>query len=315
MSGKLIHTVDPQVKRLLKIAENVAPSKATVLITGESGTGKELLARYIHSKSSRIQDRFFAVNCAALPENLFESELFGHEKGSFTGAMERKVGLFELASHGTFLLDEIGEMPLLLQSKLLRVLQEGEIRRIGGSAPINVNARIIATTHRDLAQDVKSGKFREDLYYRLNVIPLEIPALRDRPQDIRVLSQLFIEMSCDENGIEMKKLSDYAMNKILAWNWPGNIRELQNTMERTVLLTAGSVLTADDVAIKGFAEAQQRDTYQIRPGMTVSDTEKLLILKTLEHTGQNRTRAAELLGISIRTLRNKINEYKKENVL
>lgn len=315
MTSKLIHTADANMRQLLRIADNVATSKATVLITGESGTGKELLARYIHSKSTRSHEKFYAVNCAALPDNLLESELFGHERGAFTGAVDRKLGLFELASRGTFLLDEIGEMPPLLQSKLLRVLQEGEIRRIGGSAPIPVDARIIATTNRDLSEEVQRGHFREDLFYRLNVIPLQIPALRSRPQDIRSLAQFFVDLSCEENGINPKKLSDYALNKVLAWNWPGNVRELQNTMERTALLSANDVITADEVSINGFDQLQNVNEYQIRAGMTVSDTERLLILKTLEHTGQNRTRAAELLGISIRTLRNKINEYKKENIL
>ncbi len=312
MSGdfKLIHTVDPSMRELIVAAENVACSRASVFITGESGTGKELLARYIHSKSPRSGRAFVALNCAAMPEGLLESELFGYEKGSFTGANVRKIGKFELAHKGTFLLDEVTEMSLPLQAKLLRVLQEGEVERLGAERPQKVDVRVVATSNRNLAQAIEEGVFREDLYYRLNVIPLEIPPLRQRRQDIPLLAELFLEMSCSENGITKKHLSSCATEKLLAWNWPGNVRELQNVIERSALMASSGTLNAQDILIRNF---QSRVTNQdiLTPGMTVLEAERLLILKTLEHTGQNRTHAAHLLGISIRTLRNKLNEYKE----
>ena len=306
----VLHTADAKMKQLIAMAENVASSRAAILINGESGTGKELLARFIHAKSSRSSKPFYAINCAAVPENLLESELFGYEKGAFTGADQRKIGKFELASNSTFLLDEITEMPLLLQAKLLRVLQEGEIERLGGHQPIKVNVRIIATTNRNILEQVQKNLFREDLYYRLNVIPLEIPALRKRVRDIELLSRLFIEMSCADNNLPMKRLSEDAIHKMLSWSWPGNVRELQNVIERSTLLATHETLSANEILIDGFDESKTT-TSGLEPGMTVFEAERMLILKTLEHTGQNRTRAAQLLGISIRTLRNKINEYKE----
>ena len=301
-------TVDPEMKRVLQLAENVASSRATILISGESGTGKEVLARFIHSKSPRAAKRFVAVNCAAIPGELLESELFGFEKGAFTGAVQAKPGKFELAGDSTFLLDEISEMPLLLQAKLLRVIQEGEVERLGGKAPVKVNVRLIATTNRDLQSMVRSGQFREDLYYRLNVIPLEIPPLRDRPRDIDALARFFLEVSSHMNGLQMKRFSPDALLKLTQWSWPGNVRELENVIERSLLLCAGDEITADAVAISGFKprEVQARD---FEPGMTISEVEQKLIMKTLEYTSQNRTHAARLLGISIRTLRNKLHEY------
>ncbi len=310
MSSKIIRTSDPQMKRILEIAENVAPSRASVLIQGESGTGKELLARYIHTKSNRASKPFTAVNCAALPEGLLESELFGYEKGAFTGAEQRKVGKLEIAHQGTFLLDEISELPLPLQSKMLRFLQEGEIERVGGLKPIPVDIRIIAASNKNLQELVRAQKFREDLYYRLNVIPVEIPPLRHRPLDLDLLSEFFVEMSCSANGLAAKKLDQEARKKIHQWRWPGNVRELQNVIERSVLLTPSDTIFADDVKIEGFIQSQKNLT--LHPGMTVEEAERLLILKTLEYTAQNRTHAAQMLGISIRTLRNKINEYKMD---
>lgn len=308
----MIHTADKKMKKILEVAESVAASRATVLITGESGTGKELLARYIHTKSHRASKRFVALNCAAVPEGLLESELFGYEKGAFTGAEQRKPGKFELAHDSTFLLDEISELPLLLQAKLLRVIQEGEVERLGSQQPVKVNFRLIATTNRSLEEMVKRGEFREDLFYRLNVIPLEVPPLRTRARDIELLARLFTEMSCAENGLEQKQLSPDAMEYLMSWKWPGNIRELQNVVERTVLLSNENLISRELVQLK--FESLPAEPRALDPGMTVSEAEKLLILKTLEHTGQNRTRAAQMLGISIRTLRNKINEYKEVNL-
>lgn len=311
MNGNVIHTCDLRMRKILESAESVASSRATVLIQGESGTGKELLARFIHSKSSRANKKFYAINCAAVPENLLESELFGYEKGAFTGADSRKLGKFELASGSTFLLDEISEMPLQLQAKLLRVIQEGEIERLGGTSPISVDVRLIAATNRHLGELVKAGKFREDLFYRLNVIPLTIPPLRERGRDIGLLARLFIEMSAAENGLPIKQLSPAAEQKLINWRWPGNVRELQNVIERSILLAKDSIIGEGEILIENY-EPNAPST--LEPGMTVSQAERLLILKTLEHTRQNRTRAAELLGISIRTLRNKINEYKMEKL-
>lgn len=303
----MIHSVDSKMKKIFEIAENIATSRAAVLISGESGTGKELLARYIHAKSPRALKRFVALNCAAVPEGLLESELFGFERGAFTGADQRKAGKFELANESTFLLDEISEMPLPLQAKLLRVLQESEVERLGGAQPVKINVRIIATTNRDLEQMVKSGQFREDLYYRLNVIPLQIPALRARPSDIEFLARHFVDTSCAENNLPSKALTDEAMLKLRQYPWPGNVRELQNAIERCVLLSPGETIGPDQILLKDVAGEPEKP---LAPGMTVGEAERLLIMKTLEFTGQNRTRAAEMLGISIRTLRNKLNEYK-----
>lgn len=303
----MIHSVDSKMRKVYEIAENVATSRAAVLISGESGTGKELLARFIHAKSPRALRRFVAVNCAAVPEGLLESELFGFEKGAFTGADQRKIGKFEQANESTFLLDEISEMALPLQAKLLRVLQEGEIERLGGSQPIKVNVRIVATTNRDLEAMVKAGTFREDLYYRLNVIPLSVPALRSRPSDIEYLARHFVDVSCAENSLTVKALSEEAMIKLRRYPWPGNVRELQNVMERSVLLTPGEKIDADQILLSEIAGEAEKP---LAPGMTVEEAERLLIMKTLEFTRQNRTKAAEMLGISIRTLRNKLNEYR-----
>jgi DNA-binding NtrC family response regulator len=304
----VIHAADPKMKKIFEVAESVAVSRASILITGESGTGKELLARFIHAKSPRALRRFVAINCAAVPEGLLESELFGFEKGAFTGADQRKIGKFEQANESTFLLDEISEMPLPLQAKILRVLQEGEVERVGGQGPVKINVRIIATTNRSLEKMVKAGEFREDLYYRLNVIPLAVPALRTRPLDIEMLARHFVETSCVENTLAPKLMGAAAMEKLKTYRWPGNVRELQNVIERSVLLCGGQEIAADQVLIPETEHTEEKAP--LAPGMTVSEAERLLIMKTLEFTGQNRTRAAELLGISIRTLRNKLNEYK-----
>lgn len=304
----MIQIADHKMRKVYEMAESVAVSRASVLITGESGTGKELLARFIHAKSPRAVKRFVALNCAAVPEGLLESELFGFEKGAFTGADQRKLGKFEQAHESTFLLDEISEMPLLLQAKLLRVLQEGEVERLGGQVPQKVNVRIIATTNRSLEAMVKSGEFREDLYYRLNVIPLQIPPLRVRPLDIENLSAHFVATSCAENGMPGKVLSEQAKQKLKNYRWPGNVRELQNVIERSILLSQVQEIGEEHILLPEASE--QEPMHSFSPGMTVGEVERLLILKTLEFTSQNRTKAAEMLGISIRTLRNKLNEYK-----
>ena len=307
----LIPSSDPRMLRIYEIAESVATSRATILITGESGTGKELLARFIHGKSPRAARRFVAVNCAAVPEGLLESELFGYEKGAFTGADQRKIGKFEQAHESTFLLDEISEMPLALQAKMLRVLQEGEVERLGGAAPVKVNVRLIATTNRSLDKMVKAGEFREDLFYRLNVIPLQIPALRTRPLDVESLARHFVQHSCTENSLALRHLSVPALEKMKSYPWPGNVRELQNVIERSVLLGTGQEISGQQILLPEEAVAENNG-HSFAPGMTVGEAERLLIMKTLEHTGQNRTRAAEMLGISIRTLRNKLHEYRGE---
>lgn len=310
----LIRTEDGEMSRVLRTVENVAASRATVLLLGESGTGKELLARMIHAKSPRSRSRFVAINCAAVPEGLLESELFGHEKGAFTGAHQQKCGKFELASDGTILLDEISEMPMLLQAKLLRAIQEGEIERVGGRGAIRVNVRIVATSNRDLREMVRRGQFREDLFYRLNVLPIRVPPLRERPKDIELLARYFMEMSSHRNGRAVKRIELDAMAKLLNWSWPGNVRELENVIERAVLLSNGDVLRERDVQIDGDRLAPADQNFQasaagLTAGMTVAQAEKALILKTLEFTEQNRTKAAQMLGISIRTLRNKLHEY------
>ena len=303
-----IITQDAEMKRLLLLASNIAPSRASVLISGESGTGKELLARFIHNRSPRSKNRFVAINCAAVPENLLESELFGYEKGAFTGANTSKPGKFELANNSTFLLDEITEMPILLQAKLLRVIQEGEVERLGAKQPQKINVRLIATTNRNLAEMVARGEFRADLYYRLNVIPLMIPALKNRKRDIEILAKFFLGVSGILNQKENKVLHPESLQKLISWSWPGNIRELENVIERSVLLSASNEITPSEIHINGFEQALKK-TLDFTPGMTLAEVEKQLILKTLEHTGNNRTRAAQILDISIRTLRNKLHEY------
>lgn len=328
---------DPLIKRTLALAKKVAPSKASVLISGPSGTGKELFARYIHGHSERSSGPFVAVNCAALPEHLLESELFGHEKGAFTGAIQRKPGKFELAHQGTILLDEVSEMDLALQAKLLRVLQEGEVDRIGGLESIRVDVRIVATTNRNLEKEVKEGRFREDLYYRLNVIPLRLPSLKERKTDILFLANYFIEQYCRVYDLPVKDLSDQARKWLEGYSWPGNVRELQNMIERAVLVASGPLLeprhfllelSEQDLAGEVGQDTSSLDRQEIQAVryqkqgkwrdqevLPLQEMEKRLILKSLDKTGGNRTRAAELLGISVRTLRNKLNEYRKQGIV
>ncbi len=310
----MIISNDLAFKKVIQTAANVATSKATILITGESGTGKELLARFIHEKSSRHGKRLIAINCAAVPEGLLESELFGYERGAFTGAVAQKMGKIELAGGSTLLLDEISEMPLPLQAKLLRVLQEEEVDRLGGRIPINVDLRVIATTNRDLRSLVKEGKFREDLYYRLNVIPLYIPALRERPFDIGLLTDHFVKVSVILNNKSIKTISPEAISKLQSWVWPGNVRELENVIERAVLLCNSDEIRPDNISIEndqGIPLSHQK--MSLISGLTLAEMEKRLIIQTLTETNQNRTKAAQILGISIRTLRNKLSEYRAES--
>ncbi len=309
-----IVTQDPEFVHVLDQANHAASSTATVLIESESGTGKELLARMIHHKSPRSSGPLVAVNCAALPENLLESELFGFEKGSFTGASSSKPGKFELANRGTLLLDEIGEMAAILQAKLLRVLQEREVDRIGGKNPVKIDVRVIATTNRDLAMLVREGKFREDLYYRLNVVCLAIPPLRRRAADIPLLADYFCKRYAREFGRSEFRCSQEALNRLLRHNWPGNVRELENTIQRAVALCSGSVIEPDDLLLIqspacGDSSSAPKISETTVPGTTVREMERQLIQRTLRDTFGNRTRAAKLLGISLRTLRNKLNEF------
>ena len=318
-------TVDPSMQVVLKLADQVAASDASILITGESGVGKEVMARYLHEKSKRATRPFISVNCAAIPDNLLESELFGHEKGAFTGAMARRIGKFEEADGGTLLLDEISEMDTRLQAKLLRALQERVIDRVGGAKPVPVNIRVLATSNRNLTQAVKEGSFREDLLYRLNVINLALPPLRDRPADILALSEYFAKKYAEANAIALKPISLEAKRRLQAHPWPGNVRELENAMHRAVLLSPGSEIDAEAIRlpdgqplnpvapigmdyVNRAAEAAQ-SAARTFVGSTVAQVEQTLILDTLSHCLGNRTHAANILGISIRTLRNKLNEY------
>jgi len=331
-------TRDPAMELTLKLAEQVAPSEASILITGESGVGKEVMARFLHKKSRRAERPFISVNCAAIPENLLESELFGHEKGAFTGALARRIGKFEEANGGTLLLDEISEMDARLQAKLLRAIQEREIDRVGGSKPVKVDIRILATSNRDLAAEVRKGTFREDLLYRLNVVNLRIPSLRERPGDILALAEHFAKKYAAANGIPERPISAEARRRLISHRWPGNVRELENALHRAVLLSVGpeideqsirlpdgqplATAPASDAAAGAAVRAAQaagnasygEANLAAFIGQTVAEVEQKLILDTLTHCLGNRTHAANILGISIRTLRNKLKEYSEAGV-
>jgi two-component system response regulator FlrC len=319
---------DETMAIVVKLAQQIAPSDASVMITGESGTGKEVLARYVHGRSNRARAPFISVNCAAIPEHLLESELFGHEKGAFTGAVARRIGKFEEATGGTLLLDEISEMDTRLQAKLLRAIQERVIDRVGGNRPVPIDIRIIATSNRNLVEAVREGTFREDLLFRLNVVNLKIPPLRDRPADVIELAQHFIRKYSDANGVPARALSAEARRTLVLNRWPGNVRELENTIHRAVLLATGDDIGADGIltpdgsrldqaknqpAVAHAAMAAETVTRAL-VGRTVADVERDLILETLKHCFGNRTHAANILGISIRTLRNKLNEYAGDGV-
>jgi two-component system response regulator FlrC len=307
---------DAAMLDVLKLADRVARAEASVLITGESGTGKEMVARHLHRASRRASGPFVALNCAAIPENLLESELFGHEKGAFSGALARRIGKFESANGGTLLLDEIGEMDINLQTKLLRALQEREIERLGGSAPVKIDVRILAATNRDLAADALAGRFRDDLYFRLNVIRLHLPPLRDRPGDIAALADHFARKYADLNGLAYRRLSGDAYRMLENHSWRGNVRELENCLHRAVLLSQGETITPDAIDLTGPAAARviNRDDATGLVGMRIDDVERDLILQTLSHTLGNRTRAAVMLGISIRALRNKLRDYSAQGL-
>jgi two-component system response regulator FlrC len=318
---------DDAMAHVVKLAQQIAPSDASVLITGESGTGKEVLARYVHARSNRARGPFISVNCAAIPEALLESELFGHEKGAFTGAVARRIGKFEEANGGTLLLDEISEMDVRLQAKLLRALQERVIDRVGGARPVPVHIRIVATSNRNLSEAVREGAFREDLLFRLNVVNLKLPPLRERPADVLELAQHFVRLYSQANGVALRPLAADAKRQLSLARWPGNVRELENTIHRAVLMASGDEIGPDAIlspdglrldaskpaAVAHAALAAEAVTRSL-VGRTVADVERDLILETLKHCLGNRTHAANILGISIRTLRNKLNEYSSAGV-
>ncbi|MGF1605896.1 MAG: sigma-54-dependent transcriptional regulator [Rhodothalassiaceae bacterium] len=324
---------DPRVRQVVQLAEQVAPSEASILITGESGTGKEVFARFVHEKSNRARKPFVSVNCAAIPENLLESELFGHEKGAFTGAVARRIGKFEEADGGTLLLDEISEMDIRLQAKLLRAIQEREIDRVGGAKPVKVNIRIIATSNRDLAEEVRKQTFREDLLFRLNVVNLRVPPLRERPADIAALADHFARKYAEVNNVPQRPLSPAGLVALKSHTWPGNVRELENTLHRAVLLAKGDAIGPEAILLPdgsrpsgqpALPEATPQPTHAAVSdgrsvasplvGRTVAEVERDLIIDTLTHCLGNRTHAANILGISIRTLRNKLNLYQQEGL-
>ena len=314
VAGKEIITRNQKLMDILKQARGVAPSNATVLIQGESGTGKELLAAYVHQHSRHPEAPYVALNCAALPDTLAESELFGHEKGSFTGAVGRKIGKFEQANKGTVVLDEISEMPVPLQAKLLRVLQEKEVDRIGGTRAVPIDARVVAISNVDLKTAVADGKFREDLYYRINVIPVIIPPLRERKDDIELLTQHFLEKFNLANHRSVAAIDPAALNMLLDHGWKGNVRELENVIERAVLIGDGRSILPEHLLLDfSDSDTPPIERLEVKAGYTVRQMEKKLIFRTLKEVDDNRTQAAELLGISIRTLRNKLHEYKADS--
>lgn len=322
---------DDKMAETIALAEQVAKSEASIFITGESGTGKEVVARHVHRKSRRADKAFISVNCAAIPENLLESELFGHEKGAFTGAVARRIGKFEEADGGTLLLDEVSEMDIRLQAKLLRAIQEREIDRVGGKAPVKINIRIIATSNRDLETAVRDGTFREDLFYRLNVVNLALPPLRERPADILALADHFVTKYAAVNGVPVKPISLEARRHLARHRWTGNVRELENTIHRAVLLSIGDEIDIDAIrlpdgsslasssapasGVAAQAAATADAVARTYVGQTVAEVEQDLILNTLDHCLGNRTHAANILGISIRTLRNKLKQYAGDGVL
>ncbi|MCL5126653.1 MAG: sigma-54 dependent transcriptional regulator, partial [Deltaproteobacteria bacterium] len=302
-----------KMRQVLETVAMVAPTEASVLILGESGTGKELIANALHQGSSRSDKRFIKINCAALPETLLESELFGHERGAFTGAVGRRPGRFELADGGTIFLDEIGEMTPSTQSKLLRVLQEREFEPLGSTKTVKVDIRVLSATNKDLIEEVKRGTFREDLFYRLNVVPIQLPPLRERKEDIPLLIEHFLKIYNEKNGRRLKGFHPRALDAMMRYSWPGNIRELENVVERAVILTRDEYVSLPELPgsiAQAVGEPLPWRTHEgIHPGITIREVEKELILVTLEHNDGNRTRSAAELGITRRTLQNKLKEY------
>ena len=306
----------PQMREIFELIEQIAPSNVAVLITGESGTGKELVARTLHALSPRKQRPFVAVNCAAIPETLIESEIFGHEKGAFTGAVERRAGCFELASGGTLLLDELAEMPVATQAKLLRVIEERKLRRLGARAEQEIDVRVLASTNRDPETAIAEGHLRPDLYYRLNVFHIPMPPLREHLEDLPATAEAMLEQMNLKHGRRVSGVAASLLDRMMAYSWPGNARELRNTIERAVILCPdGAPLDAGHLP-PGFGKGQTSATQisdaslvPIHVGSTVDEAERLLILRTLEATGQNKTRAAEILGVSLKTLHNKLKQY------
>ncbi len=308
--GRMIGS-SPQVRKVYHVIEQAAPTSANVLIWGESGTGKELVAQTIHQLSPRAGQPFVPINCAAIPETLLESEIFGHEKGAFTGAHDRRQGCFELADRGTLFLDEIAEMTPATQVKLLRVLQERKFRRLGGRGEMSVDVRVIAATNVNPAEAVKNGKLREDLYYRLNVFAIQIPPLRDRKDDLPLLIQSFLNEFNERNSKKVAAVDPAAIRMLEQFNWPGNVRELRNVMERAVILSSGEFIESKHLPpLVTDSPDVVKPTLSLTPGTTVEEAERRLILMTLEHTRDNKTRAAEILGISLKTLHNKLNKLR-----
>lgn len=304
-SGPSLIAESAPMKKIVADLKKIAASQASVFITGESGTGKEVIASAIHQLSLRKDHPFIKVNCAAIPETLVESEFFGHEKGAFTGAHTRKTGRFELADFGTLLLDEVTEIPLVLQAKLLRAIQEQEFERVGGTKPIKVHLRFLATSNRNMQEAIENKIFREDLFYRLNVVPIHIPPLRERQEDILLLAQHFLEKFCKDNHKTIKQFSEKAKEKLLHYPWPGNVRELANIIERTVVLDFDPLIDAEHLYLGSSVPIPKK----IKTGVTLYEMEKTLILDTLQSNGNNRTKTADMLGISVRTLRNKLHDY------
>jgi DNA-binding NtrC family response regulator len=300
------------MRRIMTQIEQVAASSASVIVTGESGTGKDLAARTIHEMSPRRRGPFIAVNCAAIPETLMESELFGHERGAFTGADRRREGCFELANGGTMLLDEITEMKVELQAKLLRVIEEQKLRRVGGSSEVALDVRIVAASNRNLESAVREGKLRQDLYYRLNVFTIEMPALRDRVDDIPLLVEHFVRQFAESNNKQVRGTEEGCLEALRRHPWPGNVRQLRNVIERAVIVSSGPLLSADDLPAEFRSLGGQNATFQIRLGSTLDEVERELLYRTIEFAGGNKTRAAEILGISLKTLYNRLNRSEGE---
>ncbi|HET6977767.1 MAG TPA: sigma-54 dependent transcriptional regulator [Pyrinomonadaceae bacterium] len=306
------------IQKIFFLIEQVAPSSASVLITGESGTGKELVARTIHKMSPRREKPFVAINCSAIPESLMESELFGHEKGAFTGAAQRRQGCFELADTGTLLLDEIGEMPALLQAKLLRVIEERAVRRLGSRKEIEVDVRLLAATNRQPQQAVSEGKLRDDLLYRLNVFGIHLPSLRERPEDLPLLAQHLVKQLAEKHNRPARFLSPAALEALQFHSWPGNVRELRNVVERAVIICSGEQIERHHFApypIEQRERLRNEDTLSLPVGTPLEEVERQMIMRTLQKTKNNKTRAAELLGISLKTLHNKLNLYRERGLL